>query len=168
MSDKDPNCKWLWLCCCWVYVHLGCSSGQWCICQIQQTQKVLIPPIVATPAPLFGKVYINTMHLPCSSRKKYVVQGRCSLCTWPEFHSLASENATTLGEWMFQDLICCWGGLYEIVTNNGGSFIKGLAYPSKNYHINHIHISRYNSHANGIIEESHFDVQQALVMASNG
>lgn len=104
----------------------------------------------------------------CTSRKKYVVQGRCSLCTWPEFHSLASENATTLGEWMFQDLICCWGGLYEIVTNNGGSFIKGLAYPSKNYHINHIHISRYNSHANGIIEESHFDVQQALVMASNG
>ena len=76
------------------------------ICQIQQTQKVLIPPIVAMPAPLFGKVFINTMHLPASARKKYIVQGHCSLSTWPEFCALAKENATALGNWIFQDIIC--------------------------------------------------------------
>jgi Integrase zinc binding domain len=122
------------------------------ICQIQQTQKVLIPPIVATPAPLFSKVFINTMHLPASTGKKYIVQGRCSLSTWPEFRALAKENATALGDWIFQDIICQWGALYEIVTDNGPAFIKALAHLSKHYHINHIRISGYNSHANGIVE----------------
>ena len=33
-------------------------------CQLQQTQQVTIPPIVAMPAPLFAKMYMDTMHLP--------------------------------------------------------------------------------------------------------
>jgi hypothetical protein len=107
------------------------------------------------------------MHLPKSSGKKYVVQGRCSLCTWPEFRGLATENATSLGEWMFQDIICRWGGLYEVVTDNAGPFVKALDYLSKAYHINHIHISGYNSRANSIVERSHFDVRQALVKAAD-
>ena len=104
------------------------------------------------PTLLFGKVYIDTMHLPASFGKKYIVQGRCSLCTWPEFHALVKENTTALGDWMFQDLICRWGALYEIVTDNGKPFIKVLSYLSKRYHINHICISGYNSRANGIVE----------------
>ena len=104
------------------------------------------------PAPLFGKVYIDTMHLPASFGKKYIVQGHCSLCTWPEFRALAKENGTALVAWMFQDLICRWVTLYEIVTDNGKPFIKALAYLSKRYHINHICISGYNSRANGIVE----------------
>jgi hypothetical protein len=63
----------------WPHVHEDISwfVSTCHICQIQQTQKVLIPPIVATPAPLFGKVFIDTMHLPRSAGKKYIVQGRC-------------------------------------------------------------------------------------------
>jgi len=33
------------------------------LCQQHQTRQVLIPPVVATPAPLFAKVYIDTMHM---------------------------------------------------------------------------------------------------------
>ena len=69
---------------------------------------------------------------------------------------------------MFQDLICRWGTLYEIVMDNGKPFIKALAYLSKRYHINHIHISGYNSRANGIVEWVHFDVHQALIKAADG
>jgi hypothetical protein len=129
--------------------------------------KVLILPIVATPAPLFGKVFIDTMHLPPSSGKKYIVQEHCLLSTWPEFCALAKENATALGNWIFQDIICQWGALYEIVTDNSPAFIKALAHLSKCYHINHIRISGYNSHTNGIVERSHFDVQQALVKVAD-
>ena len=32
--------------------------------QLRQMCNVLIPPVVANPAPLFAKVYANTMHLP--------------------------------------------------------------------------------------------------------
>ena len=55
------------------------------LCQLRQTRQVLIPPVVATPAPLFTKVYVDTMHMPPSNSFKFIVQGRCSLSQWPEF-----------------------------------------------------------------------------------
>src|SRR6266545_866418 len=56
----------------------------------------------------------------------------------------------------------------EIVSDNGAPFVKAIAYLSKRYHINHIRISSYNSRANGLVEWSHFDVQQALYKAADG
>src|SRR5216684_1907244 len=42
-----------------------------------------------------------------------------------------------------------------------------LSYMEQKYHMKHIRISGYNLHANGIVEQSHFDVQQALFKASD-
>jgi len=55
---------------------------------------------------------------------------------------------------------CCadWGGLTEIVTDNGPPFVKAVNYLAKKYHIYHIRISGYNSCANSIVERLHFDV----------
>jgi transposase InsO family protein len=75
---------------------------------------------------------------------------------------LKAENSMALENWIFQDILCRWGALGEIVTDNGASFLKALAYLSKHYHINHIRISGYNSRVNGIVERPHFDVRQAL------
>jgi hypothetical protein len=138
------------------------------ICQIQQTRKVLIPPTVATPAPLFSKIYVDTMHMPQSNKKRYIVQGRCSLIHYPEFRALASENGKAIGDWIFEDILCRWGALREIVTDNGQPFLKALEYLAQRYHINHIRISGYNSRANGIVERPHFDVRQALFKAVDG
>ena len=63
-----------------------------------------------------------------------------------------------LGDWIFEDILCRWGSLREIVTDNGAPFLKALDYLLKHYHINHIRISGYNSHTNGMIEHSHFDI----------
>ena len=49
------------------------------VCQQQNTQQSFIPPVVAMPAPLFLKVYMDTMHMPLLSGYKYIVQGHCSL-----------------------------------------------------------------------------------------
>src|ERR1700677_1528419 len=81
---------------------------------------------------------------------------------------LRSETAKTLGDWIFEDILCRWGSLREIVTDNSTLFLKALAYLSKRYHINHIRISGYNSHANGMVERSHFDVQQSLFKSADG
>jgi hypothetical protein len=128
------------------------------LCQLRQTQNLLIPLTVATPAPLFAKVYINTMHMPVLGGYRYIVQGRCSLTYYPEFHKLCSESATTLGDWIFKDIICHWGSLSEIVTDNSPAFVSAMEYIAKQYHIRHIRISGYNSHANGLVECAHFDV----------
>jgi hypothetical protein len=138
------------------------------ICQIQQTQKVRIPPIVASPAPLFVKIYIDTMHMPLSGGFRYIVQGRCSLCQYPEFRMLRKENAEALANWIFQDIVCRWGALREIVTDNASVFIKAMDYLAKKYKIYSIQISGYNSRANGLVERSHFDVRQALFKAADG
>jgi Integrase zinc binding domain len=138
------------------------------ICQLRQTRNLLIPPIVATPAPLFGKVYMDTMQMPLSGGFKYIVQGRCSLTTYPEWQKLRRENTTTLGDWIFEEIICRWGSLYEVVTDNGTAFIAAMEYLAKWYHINHIQISGYNSHANGLVERAHFDIRQSLFKAVDG
>ena len=57
--------------------------------------------------------------------------------------------------------------MVEIVLDNGKPFVVVLGHLEKKYHIKHIRISGYNSHANGIVERSHFDIQQALFKASN-
>ena len=54
------------------------------ICQTQKTRQVLIPPTISMPAPLFSKVYMDTMHMPQSSGYKYIIQGHCLLIYWPE------------------------------------------------------------------------------------
>jgi hypothetical protein len=62
----------------------------------------------------------------------------------------------------------CWGTLLGIVTDNGAPFVKALAYLENHYHIKHIRISSYNSRANSLVEQAHFDVRQALVKSCNG
>ena len=138
------------------------------LCQLRQTRHVLIPPTVSMPAPLFSKVYMDTMHLTPSSGYKYIVQGRCSLTHWPEWEMLRTETAKTLAHFILHQIIYRWGTLLEIVTDNGPAFIKAVDYLAKKYHIKHIRISGYNSRANGIVERSHFDVRQALVKACDG
>src|SRR5271168_2268162 len=138
------------------------------MCQVRKTQQVLIPPTVAMPAPLFSKVYMDTMHMPPSSGYKYIVQGRCSLTYWPEWAMLHAENAKSLARWILNDIIYRWGLLLEIVTDNGSAFLKALKFLEKHCHIKHIRISGYNSRANGLVERSHFEVREALFKACDG
>jgi hypothetical protein len=135
------------------------------LCQLRQTHNILIPPTVAMPAPIFAKIYVDTMHLPRSGGYRYIVQGRCSLIHYVKFRMLRAKTAVALGDWIFEDIICRWGTLTEIVSDNGGPFVKALGHLSKKYHINHIRISGYNSRANGLVERTHFDVRQALFKA---
>jgi hypothetical protein len=81
---------------------------------------------------------------------------------------LRRETGTTIGDWIFEDILCRWGSLTEIVTDNGPPFVKALEYLAKKYHIRHIRISGYNSRANGLVERTHFDVRQALYKAVDG
>jgi hypothetical protein len=138
------------------------------LCQLRKTQQVSIPPVVAMPAPLFAKVYMDTMHLTPSAGYKYIVQARCSLTHWPEWDMLRKESAKSLATFILHNIIYRWGTLLQIVTDNGAPFVKAMGYLAKHYNLKHIRISGYNSRANGIVERSHFDVRQALFKACDG
>ncbi|KAJ3521857.1 hypothetical protein NMY22_g12139 [Coprinellus aureogranulatus] len=137
-------------------------------CQIMQQRKVVIPPTVSTPAPLFSKAYIDTMHLPPSGGCKYLVQARCSLSHWVEWRALTSETGRTLGEFIFEEILCRWGSLSEIVTDNGPPFVAALDHLKAKYAISHIAIRPYNSQSNGSVEVSHKSIRTALVKVCDG
>jgi hypothetical protein len=81
---------------------------------------------------------------------------------------LRKETGRTLGAFIFEELLCRWGGIEEIVTDNGTPFVAALDWLASKYHIRHIRISAYNSKANGIVERSHRTIRDSLVKACQG
>jgi hypothetical protein len=58
---------------------------------------------------------------------------------------LYAKNAQILGAFIFEDILCRWGGIEEIVTDNSSAFVQVVEFLSQYYKINHICISPYNS-----------------------
>jgi hypothetical protein len=114
-----------------------------------------IPLIVAAPALLFRKVHVDTMYMPCASGYCYIVQAHCSLSSYPEHWKLRKENGSTIGAFIFEEILCHWGILEEIVTDNGPAFVEALNWLAEQYGIHHIRILPYNSQANVIVECHH-------------
>ena len=134
-------------------------------CQICQTIKVHIPPTVDTPMPLFCKVHIDTMYMPHTGGFRYIVQAHCSLTAWPEWCMLCTETGQMIGTFIFEEILCRWGAVEKIVTDNGTTYITALDWLTDKYGIQHIHISAYNSQANGIINHQHRTICKSIFKA---
>lgn len=78
------------------------------------------------------------------------------------------EDAKTLGDWIFEDILCRWGCLSEIITDNGPAIKKAMAYIEEKYGIKGILISPYNKQANGKVERGHWDIRQSLFKVCRG
>ena len=81
---------------------------------------------------------------------------------------LHSKNTSTLTSFIFEDILCYWGALAEIVTDNGPAFVQALNVIANRYNTRHICISPYNSQANGVVERRHLDVQEAITKSILG
>ena len=68
---------------------------------------------------LFHKVHIDTMLMPMVNKFWYLVQACCALSSWSEWCPLRKENEKTLGDFIFEDILCWWGGVAEVITDNG-------------------------------------------------
>jgi hypothetical protein len=84
---------------------------------------------------------------------------------YPEFDMLTRETAETLGKFIFNNILCRWGTLSEIITDNSPPFIAALNWLTKKYHVSHICISAYNKQANGLVEHSHHTIRESIVRA---
>ena len=81
---------------------------------------------------------------------------------------LRSENASALASFIFEDILCCWGALAKIVNENAPAFVQALDVLADQYNIRHICISPYNSQANGVVEQRHLDVREAIIKGTPG
>jgi hypothetical protein len=137
-------------------------------CQLRTVDKVYIPPSITIPATLFSKVHIDTMHMPPSRGKRYLVQARDSLTSYVEWRALVSETGRNLANFILEELLTRWGALQEIVTDNGTPYLAALDHLRDRYSIIHIRISGYNSRANGVVERTHRTIRDALVKTCEG
>lgn len=137
-------------------------------CQLRSVQKVHIPPLITTPATLFTKVHIDTMIMPASHGKRYLIQAWDSLTSYVEWRALVNENGRNIAMFILEELLCRWGAVQEIVTDNGTPYLAALDYLSDKYSVAHLRISGYNSQANGVVERTHRTIRDALVKTCQG
>ena len=137
-------------------------------CQVRLVKRVVIPPTVANPAGLFRKAYIDTMLMPRAKGYRYIIHARCSLMSYPEWTMVKNENFKTIAKFIFENLLCRWGALEILVSDNAPQYLQAGEYLTQKYHINYIKISPYNSRAQGPVERRHFDVREALLKAAEG
>ena len=139
------------------------------ICQKRQKLLVKIPPVVTHTPSIFQVLHADTMHMsPKSNGCGHIVHGRCGMTSWMEGRPVRDENGKTIANWLFEDIICRWGCIEEIVTDNGGPYKSAVGWLEQKYGIKGIKISSYNSKANGKIERPHWDVRQMLYKATGG
>ncbi|EPQ56361.1 hypothetical protein GLOTRDRAFT_40540, partial [Gloeophyllum trabeum ATCC 11539] len=119
---------------------------------------------------LFSQVHIDTMHLPKSGGFGYIVQAQCVLTFYPEAKKLHAGNSQSIGTGFMRTY-----SVDEVDSVKSSQimasllpFLNALECLEKRYHIHHIHISDYNSQANGVVERPHFDFRQALYKAADG
>ena len=136
-------------------------------CQSRQTEYFHIPPVVPTVPKLFRKVHVDTMLMPKAGSYRYFLHARCAMISYPEGQATTSENGTVCATFLF-NLLCRWGAVSELVTDNGTPWIAAVETLSERYHIHHIRVSGYNSQANGIVESKHFDVREAIMKTCKG
>jgi len=120
------------------------------------------------PSMLFGKVYIDTFNMPRAGSFRYVVHARCSLSSFPEAQMLWHETSITLMDFIFQDILCRYGAVAKLVTDNGTPYIAVLNALKTKCGIMHIRISGYNSQANGPVERKHWDFRQVMFKVVDG
>ena len=137
-------------------------------CQVRQTRYFHIPPILPTVPNLFRKVHIDTMFMPKTGNYRYIIHARCAMISYPEARAITSDSTKVITDFVVTDLLCRWGGISEIVTDNGAALVAVAEDLAKRYGINSIKISGYNSQANGVIEAKHFDLREAIMKTCRG
>ena len=136
-------------------------------CQERQQQLVRIPPVQTRTPGLFEVMHADIMHMtPASNGFKYVIQGREAVVSWVEGRAIRDEKARTIALWMYEDILCRWGSISTIVTDNGSSFKAAAQWIEKTWGIKSVTISPYNSRANGKVEKPHWDIRQMLYKAT--
>jgi hypothetical protein len=141
-------------------------------CQLQRMKHVVIPPTVQHPEPLFHRVYCDTMVMPPAKGRyrglRYILQARDSLSKYPEYMIVRRKTAEAIIDFLYKNVLCRWGNIVEVVTDNGSTYVKAVEELSQKYNLRHIRISAYNSRANGVVEQSHRTVREAIVKACAG
>ena len=106
--------------------------------------------------------------MPNARGYKYIVVARCDLSHAAEGRALKNLRSKTVAKFFWEEVICRYGHVAEIVTDNGSEFAGACEVLMKKYGIHQIKISPWNKHANGVVEQGHFVIREAILKDCNG
>jgi hypothetical protein len=141
-------------------------------CQIRQVRRTMVSPTPSMPSTIFTKIYVDVMDMPkrqnTQSGYKYIVAARDDLSQAAEGRALTSNTAAAIAKFLWEDIICRYGHIHTIITDNGKEMQGACQILLKKYGIPHIFTSPYNSRANGVVERGHFVIREAIMKACAG
>ena len=71
---------------------------------------------------------------------------------WVEIHAVPSLHSWRVAEFLYDDLVACWGKPQYVWTDNGAEFVGSFARLCKGLGIIHHHITVGNSKAKGQVK----------------
>lgn len=134
-------------------------------CQLRSTKKVEVPLTVSFPVTLFTKIYVDVMYMDKAGGFQFIVAARDDLSRATEGRALRNLKAKTLANFFWEEIICRYGAVGQVVTDNGAEVQEAFAELVRRYGIPHVTISPYNSKANGVVERGHFIMRESIMKA---
>jgi transposase InsO family protein len=136
-------------------------------CQIRSTRKVEIPLTISASPTIFTKLYVDVMLMPKARGFRYLVAARDDLSLAAEGRALRHATSDTLAKFFWEEIICRYGAIAQVVTDNGSEVKGAFEKLMKRYSLPQIRISPYNSKANGVVERGHFIIREAILKSCN-
>lgn len=137
-------------------------------CQRRSIKKIEVPLIISTPTQMFFKVYLDIMFMPKAHGFTCIVACRDDLSGVTEGRALRGASAREVARFFWEQIICRYGAVHQVVTDNGSETKGAFEILVERYGIQHVRISPYNSKANGVVERGHFILREALIKACEG
>jgi hypothetical protein len=108
------------------------------------------------------------MYMPKAQGYKYIVAAHNNLSPAAEGRALKAANSATISKFLWEEIICQYGAIGMIVTDNGPEVQKVFELLMEKYGIPQVKILAYNSKANGVVECGHYIIREALIKACEG
>ena len=135
-------------------VALFCRTCERCQLRSTEYPKVAINPTWVPT--VLRKFNMDLVEMGIRSDSyEYIVDIRDDLTGWLEARMLVRKSADLVADFLWQDVICRFGCIPQITTDNGTEFQGAVDVLTKKYGITVVRVSPYNPAANGMIERSH-------------
>ena len=105
------------------------------------------------------------MYMPVARGYRYLIAARDDLSGAAEGRALKELTAKAVAQFFWEQIICRYGAVYQVTTDNGPEVKEAFSKLMQRYGIPQVKISPYNSRANGVVERGHFIIREAIMKA---
>lgn len=81
---------------------------------------------------------------------------------------MKKANANNLAQFFWEQVLCRYGAVGKVITDNGPEVKGAFQKLMKRYGIPQVKIAAYNSKANGVVERGHFILRESILKACKG